>query len=143
MTEGRQVAPLANLDPKAILERYLAGESSTEIAKAFGVTKQAMSLFLLTKAEDDWKAAQLVKAIERKDRADELIETADNALDLSRGREMLRSAQWDLERVCRRIYAQEAPVSQQAVQVVINLRRGAAQTAPETAQVIDISDERK
>lgn len=118
-----QLAPLRKLDPRDILERYLAGETGPQIAQSLGVTKQALSFWLLTKGETDWKAAQLVKAIDRKDRGDELLETADNPLDLARAREMIRSAQWDLERVCRRIYGQDVPQLSQAVQININLRR--------------------
>jgi hypothetical protein len=127
--EHRQIGKLSGLNPKDILERYLKGETSPQIAESYGVTKQALSLWLITKGEDDWKAAQLVKAIERKDKAEELIDTATTMLDLTRGREMLKSAQWDLERVCRRIYGQDAPQVSQAVQVNINLRRESATTA--------------
>ena len=121
-----QLAPLSKLDPREILERYLAGETGPQIAQSLGVTKQALSFWLISKGEEDWRAAQLVKAIDRKERADELIETADNALDLTRAREMLRSAQWDLERVCRRIYGQDVPGVSSAVQININLRRESA-----------------
>lgn len=104
-----QLAPLRNVDPKDILERYLAEENSTQIAKSLGVTKAALSHFMLTHAEVEWKHAQVLKAVRRKEDAEHLIETADNALDLARGRELLKSAQWDLERVCRRIYGQDQP----------------------------------
>lgn len=123
VAERRQIGKLAGLDPKDILERYLNGENSVQIAQTLGVTKQALSLWLVTKGEDDWKAAQLIKAIERKDKAEELIDTASTMLDLTRGREMLKSAQWDLERVCRRIYGQDVPAVSSAVQININLRR--------------------
>jgi hypothetical protein len=127
-------------DPKDILERYLNGESTPEIAASFGVTKQALSLWLITKAENDWKASQLVKAIERKDKAEDLIETAATMLDLTRGREMLRSAQWDLERVCRRIYGQDVAQVAQAVQVNINLRRESATDAVQHEHIqLDVS----
>ena len=133
-----QLAPLQSLDPKAILERYLGGETSVEIAKSLGVTKQALSFWLLTKAEDDWRASQLVKAIDRKDRADQMLETADNPLDLTRAREMLRSAQWDLERVCRRVYGQDVSQSlANAVQININLRRESATNAVQH-EVLDV-----
>lgn len=136
-----QLAPLSKLNPKDILELYLAGQTSPEIAKGLGVTPQALSYWLLSKAEDDWRAAQLVKAITRKDKADELLERADNPLDLTRAREMLRSAQWDLERVCRRIYGQDQPTGVgNAVQININLRRGAGKPAQDDTQVIDVKD---
>lgn len=131
-------------DPKDILERYLNGESTPQIAASFGVTKQALSLWLITKAENDWKASQLVKAIERKDKAEELIETAATMLDLTRGREMLRSAQWDLERVCRRIYGQDVAQVAQAVQININLRRESATNAVQHEPIqLDVSKDDK
>lgn len=118
-----QLAPLSKVDPQDILDRYLKGETGPQIAESLGVTKQALSYFLIEKAETQWKSAQLVKALNRKEAAEEIIETASNPLDLARGREMLKAAQWDLERVCRRIYGQDAPpAGTNAVQININLR---------------------
>lgn len=118
-----QLAPLKDIDPDAILERYLAEETSTQIAASLGVTKAALSYHMLKHAEDQWKSAQLVKALMRKEAAEARLETADNPLDLARGRELLKAAQWDLERVCRRIYGQDAQSSVAAVQINISLRR--------------------
>jgi hypothetical protein len=123
LSQGGQLAPLKNIDPKDILERYLAEESSDKIAASYGVTRAALSLFMLRTAETEWKEAQLTKALQKKEKAEELMERADNALDLTRAREMLRSAQWDLERVWRRVFGQDAPAATQAVQININLRR--------------------
>lgn len=138
-----QLAPLRSVDPKDVLDRYLAGETGPQIALSLGVTKQALSHWLSNVAEQEWRSAQFVKAFNRKEEAEDLIETASNALDLARAREKLRAAQWDLERVCRRIYGQDAPPQgANAVQININLRRGADQTAPDSTQVIDIPVER-
>lgn len=138
-----QLAPLRNVDPKSVLDRYLAGETGPQIAQSLGVTKQALSHWLANVAEAEWKSAQFVKAFNRKEQADELIETASNPLDLARAREMLRSAQWDLERVCRRIYGQDSPpAGTNAVQININLRGQAATVAPHNG-VIDVDSEGK
>ena len=137
-----QLAPLKNVDPKDVLDRYLAGETGPQIAQSLGVTKQALSHWLSNTAETEWKSAQFVKAWNLKEEADELVKKADNPLDLARAREMLRSAQWDLERVCRRIYGQDAPAAAQAVQVIINLRREAATNAPHNEVVeVDTKDQ--
>ena len=120
-----QLAPLKSIDPKDVLDRYLSGETGPQIAQSLGVTKQALSYWLSNTAESEWKSAQFVKAFSRKEQAEDLIETANNPLDLARAREMLRAAQWDLERVCRRIYGQDAPpAGLNAVQININLRGG-------------------
>jgi len=104
-----QLNPLKGVKPEDILERYLKEETSTEIAKTYGVTRAALSYFMLKHAEQEWKNAQVTKALIRKEKAEDLMESADNALDLARAREMLKAAQWDLERVCRRIYGQDVP----------------------------------
>jgi len=93
--------PLKNVDPDHVLDRYLKDETSTQIAATYGVTRAALSYFMLKHAEEQWKDAQVVKAIKNKEEAEDLMRSADNALDLTRAREQLRSAQWDLERVCR------------------------------------------
>jgi hypothetical protein len=94
---------------------------------------------MLKYAEDEWKSAQLVKALMRKDRAEEMMERADNSLDLARARELLKAAQWDLERVCRRIYGQETQVNvaQIAVQIGVQLRGSETTADLPTAQVLD------
>lgn len=139
LSKGGQLAPLKDIDPKAVLERYLAEETGEQIAQSYGVTRSALSLFMLKHAEEQWKDAQVVKAIRRKEEAEQLMDKADNALDLTRAREQLRSAQWDLERVCRRIYGQDAPpAGATAVQININLR-GKSATDAVQHEVIDVS----
>jgi predicted transcriptional regulator len=107
-----QLNPLKDVKPTDILARYLAEETSTQIAKSLGVTKAALSYFMLKHSETEWKDAQVVKALTRKENAENYLETADNPLDLARGRELLKAAQWDLERVCRRIYGQDVSPDQ-------------------------------
>ena len=122
LSKGGQLAPLKNLDPKEVLNRYLAEETTDEIAKAYGVTRAALSYFMLKHAESEWRDAQLTKALQRKERAEDLMDKADNALDLTRAREQLRSAQWELERVCRRIYGQDVTPDQLGrVSITLNI----------------------
>ena len=98
---------LVGQDPKSILLRYLSDESTEVIAKDYGVTRQALGQFLLRHAEEDWKEAQVARAIARKEKAEDDIENAKDPLELAKARELLKAAQWDLERVCRRIYGQD------------------------------------
>ena len=133
---------LRETDPKLILQRYLSDETTEQIAGSYGVTRQALGQYLLKTAEAEWKDAQVARAIARKEKAEDDLEDATKTpdmLSLSRARERLRAAQWDLERVCRRIYGQDAPPQGvSAVQININLKRGADQAAPEVSQVIDV-----
>ena len=82
----------------------------------------------------------------RKDDAENELDGATNALDITRARERLRAAQWDLERVCRRIYGQDAPpAGVNAVQININLRSERATNAVqhEIEDVVTIEDSSK
>lgn len=119
--ESRTVVPHGSLDaatPEIVLRRYLTDESTKDIAADYGVTRQALSAYLLKHAEEDWKQAQVVRAIARKERAEDGIDAAQDPLALAKARESLKAAQWDLERVCRRIYGQEQ------MQITVNVDRG-------------------
>lgn len=127
-----QLVPLKDVDPKTILARYLSDESTKDIAAAYGVTSQALSGFLLRTAEQEWKDAQVARAIARKEAAEDQLDSNAplDALGISRARERLRAAQWDLERICRRIYGQDSvPAGANAVQININLRGEGATNA--------------
>jgi hypothetical protein len=116
--------PLKEVTAESVLARYLAEETTTQIAKSLGVTRSALNYWLLEHCEKEWKSAQIIRAMKRKEDAEDAIETAPDALTLARAREALRAAQWDLERVCRRIYGQDAPPNAGAgVNININLRR--------------------
>jgi predicted DNA-binding protein YlxM (UPF0122 family) len=116
---------LRDQDPKTILARYLSDESTKDIAASYGVTRQALGQYLLKHTEAEWKDAQVARAIARKEQAEDnleaigaKIETADReqrdrlTLSLAHARETLKAAQWDLERVCRRIYGQDVSPDQ-------------------------------
>jgi predicted DNA-binding protein YlxM (UPF0122 family) len=121
----KNLPALRDQDPKTILARYLSDESTKEIAKCYGVTRQALGQYLLKHVETEWKEAQVARAIARKEQAEDdmesiglRIEGADKderdrlTLTLSLARERLKAAQWDLERVCRRIYGQDVSPDQ-------------------------------
>ena len=129
---------LRDADPKTILQRYLSDESTKDIAASYGVTRQALGQYLLKTAEEEWKEAQVARAISRKEAAEDefdqigsKIANADReererlGLTLSLAREKLKSAQWDLERVCRRIYGQDV-TPEQLGRVSITLNIGAS-----------------
>ena len=102
---------LATIDPQALLERYIGGETGTEIAKSLGVTRQGLNWWFRQHAEEAWKEAQIVQAIEKKEKAEDDLASATDALSLACAREQLRGAQWDLERVYHRIYGAKQEVT--------------------------------
>jgi hypothetical protein len=121
-------------DPKDILDRYLKGETSTQIAETLNVTRAGLSYWLLKNAEEQWKDAQVVKAIRRKEDAEIALDEAKDVFEVSKAREILKSAQWDLERICRRIYGTDQPQNQSPVVINIGIKRG---------QTIDVSAEKE
>jgi hypothetical protein len=113
-------------------------ESTKDIAASFGVTRSALNQWLLNTAEEQWKATQVIRALKRKEEAEDELDTAQDVLSLARGRERLKAAQWDLERVCRRIYGQDQPPDMTGrVSITLNIGPGAARIAQDDAQVID------
>ena len=109
---------LSNLQVQPILERYITGSTSSEIAHDLGVTRQGLAWWMRKHAEEDWKEAQVIQAVERKEQAQIELDSAPDALSLARARESLRSAQWDLERVCSRIFGPKQEVTMNIVPVL-------------------------
>lgn len=124
--------PLVQHDPKTVVKdiiaRYMDGEKMSEIAPTYGL-KGAEQLYrlLCAHAEDEWKSAQASKSLAEYERAKDRLETAQDGLSLARAREQIKTAQWELERVLRRIYGQEAPnqLGSGTVHINISLDRNA------------------
>lgn len=98
---------LNQVDAKAVVARYIAGEKIKDMAAQYGSSATALYAHIIKFAPDEWIAAQKAKAFDRKERGEEMIENADNPLDLAIGRESTRAGQWDLERVWRKEYGRE------------------------------------
>jgi len=144
---------LRETDPKLILQRYLSDESTKEIAASYGVTRQALGQYLMQVAEEDWKIAQVARAQAKKEAADDVYDQAledlknagndRDARELSLARVKVaeaqrKAAQWDLERVCRRIYGQDVTPDQLGrVSITLNIGGGNATIAPHNGLVID------
>ena len=122
--------PLANLPAErrneiaqVLLIGYNEGKQVADMAPEFGISDVTAYALLLREHEADWKEAQKARAMARLERAQHALGKAPDALSLARAREEVRAAQWELERLMRRLYGQDAPQQAQAVQVNINLRR--------------------
>lgn len=116
--KGYIPAKLAGIDPHEVIARYLSDESAADIAKSYSVTRQALALHMLNYAEDDWKQAQIARAIADHEQAEENLKSAADALALSRARELAKLAQWRLERLLRRIYGDDRQVQVTVVPVL-------------------------
>jgi hypothetical protein len=95
------------------------------MAPEYGVSDVTIYALLLRDHEEDWKEVQRARALARLERAQNELEVAPDALSLARARERVRSAQWELERLLRRIYGQDQ-VAEQAGRVSITLNIGGA-----------------
>lgn len=121
-----KIAPLASIESSNILARYHT-ETVADIAQSLGVSDVAVYLKLLKDKPDEWKEHQAAKALADYELAEKQMKEAPDPLSLSRARELVRSMQWKLERVCRRIYGQDQPPAGAAqVAIQINLRRSGA-----------------
>lgn len=107
-----------DLDPKMVLDLYLQYPTTSGIAQKLGLRRSSLTLWLRKTCPEDWKNVQIAKALMRKEDADEGLETADNALNLARAREMLKSGQWDLERLDSKNYGQKQEVTHTVVPVL-------------------------
>jgi hypothetical protein len=133
MEEDKKDLPtvrLANLpaaELSAILDKalqsYGEGESIYRIANGLGVEHTTLYRQLIKHRETDWRDAKVSRALAELESAEDELKTASDALALSRARERCRAAQWQLERLMRRIYGQEQAQSVASVQININLRR--------------------
>ena len=95
---------------RKIMDRVIDGETITSIAGEIGVSEPALSVRLLQDCPDEWRSAQTARALVRLRRAEDEMDAAQDPLTVARTREQVRSAQWQLERLQRRLYGQDAPV---------------------------------
>ena len=102
-----------------VLDRYMQGEQVANMASEYETSDVTIYALLLRERQDDWAAIQQARALARLERAQEQLRTAPDALSLARARELVRSAQWELERLLRRLYGQEQQMNVSAIQVTI------------------------
>ena len=94
-----------DFDPKPVLVRYLQGEELAEIAESYGVHPKALNYHLLKEnVREAWRKAQVAVSLAEKQEAEKVVRDAPDSLSLGRAREMLRSKQWDLERLEARLF---------------------------------------
>ena len=119
------------------LRRVLNDERTADIAKDMGLSRSALNMAFLEYAEQDWKTAQVARAQTRCDKVkdtreglEKRIELCDSkeeaarlTLILAHARDEEKSAQWELERLCRRIYGDDKSAQGSAqASLVIEIR---------------------
>lgn len=145
-------ATLPTISPDDLLARYRSGQNGYEIAKHYGVTHQALYAYLLRHREKDWQSEQVARSLADYEKAKTEYETirrqakqindqkdADRArIALACAQAQVKAAQWDLEKLCRRLFGQDAPPSTGSG-LVINI--GIHRSDTDQSQVIDITGE--
>lgn len=109
-TNALQAIP-EGLEPSVVLDRYLTEQTTSQIAQEYGISRKSMVAWLREKEPERWRQVQILRAHCRKEDADEGIESACDPLSLARAREMLKSGQWDLERLDSQNYGVKQEVT--------------------------------
>lgn len=138
----------------AVLDRYINGEQVADIAPSFDVSDVTIYALLLREHQDAWKDIQTARALARLERAQDALatlsdrldsaETAFDALSLARIREQtkllevkVKSAQWELERLLKRLYATAQEITGAGGGVLqVEIVRYGAQTIEGEAQEV-------
>lgn len=92
------------------LERALNDERLEDIAKDFGLARSTLNYNLLAHANDEWRDTQAARALTNLQDAERALIDAADGLALGRAREQLKSAQWALEKLHRRLYGDKLDV---------------------------------
>jgi transposase len=145
-----------------LLAGYAQGDEVAEMAKKYGVSDVTAYALLIRDHEGEWKQAQESRAVVRRDKATKdlqslreqlwkaegSIEEQKQPLDLlslARIREQVKlaeiqakRAEWELERVFKRIYGQDAgPAAGSGLHISLNFGTNQTQANVVDAEVID------
>lgn len=108
-------------NPSPILDRLAAGESVAQLATSLGISRQAVYAWLLAHCPDEWMAISASNALTRLEQAEAELGTADDNVKISRARELIRAAQWNVERTARKLYGDnKADASGVTVNVILD-----------------------
>lgn len=121
---------------QTVLARALQDERLQDIAKDVGVARTSLNQAILKYAEDEWKEVQVARALSNVEDCEEELESAPDMLAVARARERLKSAQWKLERLHRRLFGADAPHTGGSGTIHINI--GVSRSNPlNDATVVD------
>ena len=133
---GDRAGALIALTPDQVIPRYLADEKTADIAASLGVHISALHQWLIRTCEDQWRDAQVARAITQYEAAKEAVSCADDSLCLARATVQLKAAQWELERTYRRVYGGE-PTAQNLAQIAVTIDLGGSQITVRGPSVAD------
>ena len=92
-----------------LLTRYLKGETPEQMSRETGASKAALYYFLFGGLDDVAHWSLITQALTaRMAHADEMLETAEGSIEISRAREMARFYRMDFERRRPHLYGQQS-----------------------------------
>ena len=103
-----------DLDPLEVIERYLTEQTTSQIAQSYKLSRKTLVGWLREVQPEQWKRVQIIRALVRKEDGNEGIEISPDALSLARAREIVKSAQWELERLDSSNYGQKQELTVKA-----------------------------
>lgn len=109
--------------PEDHLAQYLDGKETDEIAKKLGVSKDRLVYYLASRTPEQWMQIQLARSLKRYEAAEKDLDDARDTVAINKAVSKIKSAQWILERVCRRVYG-EVKKEEPQVPVVVNINLG-------------------
>jgi hypothetical protein len=122
------------------LEEALNGKTQAQIAASIGVHQTALSQAFLKYCEDEWKEVQVARAWAALEQAQDDFADEQKTPDMTaiaRARERLKSAQWQLERLHRRLFGTDAPATLGQGTVTISINLNAAALPVDNAERLD------
>ena len=136
--------PIADHGLQPIMDRFERGESIMQIAQDLGISHGAIYRAIIRQIPDEWQQYRSAKALGQLDQAENDLSRATDGVTVSRVREQIKMAQWQLERTCRSIYGDKLQVEQAGQAPIFHITVvHAPQIAPhndQSAVIVDNSD---
>jgi hypothetical protein len=106
-----------------ILEKYRAGQEIKALAAAYGLSHTSVYELLLRTREEDYRAAQTARSLARLETARSDLEKAIDPIAINRAEKLVKTYQWELEKLARRLYGQSEQESPNLIQINIGIDR--------------------
>lgn len=135
--EGESWTIPDGLDPDVVLMEYLTDGATSGIARRYGIRRGALTRWLQTQRAKEWREIQVIRALCTKEDGTELIYDSRTALQLARARELVRCAQWDLERLDAPNYGPKQEITHNLQPILTINLTAPAQDRVSEAQVIN------
>lgn len=111
MNSGKPIGMISQQEKKELvaswIARYIDGEEIQTLANELGLTRPRLYQLLTEIDADSWRSAQSAKALTKFEDTLAALNSASDGLTLARAREAHKSAQWELERLLRRLYGED------------------------------------